>query len=259
MEAATNSQIRDAIRLVRERGIVSAINALNTYLYNTRLTKVITRLFTEMALWTANQGYRQLFKFVREFTRQEKAKDSGAFGFNEEWVRDIDTYLQQYLLKRAVLPITETVKKAILEALKLGNAEGWGVDRMIQELRNLESEGGYLARMRVRTELSNAANFGYKMMENKIPFETDKGWIAARDARTRNSHRQMNGVIIDSNADFHVPIIKGKVQIGIDLMTGPGDPEASAGNVINCRCTLYFIPRRDKNKRLIKKQTPILT
>ncbi len=70
--------------------------------------------------------------------------------------------------------------------------------------------------------------------------------------------------MIDFKERFLVPIYRshGKLMIqeGVDLMSGPGDVHASAGNVCNCRCTLAFKAKRDENGRLIRKAstTPVL-
>ena len=55
----------------------------------------------------------------------------------------------------------------------------------------------------------------------------------------------MNGVRVDLNQDFNVSGEK---------MMFPGDIKGSAGNVINCRCTVAQIPKRDSKGRLIRKK-----
>jgi hypothetical protein len=75
------------------------------------------------------------------------------------------------------------------------------------------------------------------MGADKIEYATTTEWIAANDHRTRHSHRRVDGDVIDPYQKFKVPVFRGDLQIGEELMEGPGDPKASAGNVINCRCT----------------------
>lgn len=236
------------------------VNAARRYLelpvFDSLLTKILTKLFREFALEYATLNYNRL---IRASRRKVKADGTGAFGFSEEWNQSITDYLNQYLLARAVIPVTESTKKQILRILLQGQAEGWGIDRIIQELENEETDEltRFRARRIVRTELSIAANFADKMVQDSVPFEVEKIWISVHDNRTRDSHVKMDGVTVDGDADFHVPIIKKRVQVGIDLMSGPGDPEATAGNIINCRCTRALIPKRDKHNRLIPKPQKI--
>lgn len=254
-------QIQGAIDKLREgaahgsqlNGINAARRYLDTVIFDSVLTNILTKLFRNFVIEYATINYSRL---IRASRRKVKADGgTGAFGFSEEWNQSITDYLNNYLLTRAVVPVTENTKKQILRILLQGQAEGWGIDRIIQELENEETDEltRFRARRIVRTELSTAANFADKMVQDSVPFEVDKIWISVHDNRTRDSHVKMDGVVVDGDADFHVPIIKKKVQIGIDLMSGPGDPEATAGNIINCRCTRALIPKRDKNKRLIPK------
>ena len=38
----------------------------------------------------------------------------------------------------------------------------------------------------------------------------------------------------------------------MDELAYPGDPKGRAGNVINCRCTVGIIPKRDASGSLIR-------
>lgn len=100
----------------------------------------------------------------------------------------------------------------------------------------------YQAERIVRTEATNAANqavmksatdlFGANVLE--------KEWIASADERTRNSHRSVDGQIVPYDEPFKVP-----AKFGVDLMMHPADPNGSAANVINCRCSIAMIPKED--------------
>lgn len=257
MHNAIEETMNEFIDVLEKKGISAAKGFLKTYLYAPKVSSVISALFTKMALQNANRIYRSLYRYVKEFKKQRKKKElnSGAFGFNPEWLDAIKTFLQQYLLKHAVIPVTESIKRELLRILVFGQDSGWGIERIVQELRNDHVIRGLVNAQRiVRTELTISRNFADKLALDKIPFKTNKQWISSLDHRTRLSHRDMNGIEVESERDFHVPIYKGTNEIGVELMTGPGDPEASAGNVINCRCTLAYIPVRDKNGRLIPLQ-----
>ena len=59
----------------------------------------------------------------------------------------------------------------------------------------------------------------------------EKVWLATNDARTRDTHRQLDGQVVPVDADF---IVNGK------QMSKPGDPRGGAREVVNCRCAVEY-------------------
>jgi uncharacterized protein with gpF-like domain len=119
---------------------------------------------------------------------------------------------------------------------------------MVSQLQSPELTA-WRARLIARTELGKAAFAGRKQGEGKSEYEVQKEWIAANDHRTRHSHAAADGQIIDMDARFQISRAKG----GADMMEGPGDPDASAENIVNCRCSLATVAKRDERGRLIPK------
>ena len=65
--------------------------------------------------------------------------------------------------------------------------------------------------------------------------KTRKRWVAILDKRTRDTHRDVNGITIPINEPF---------QVGDSLMMYPRDADtfgASAEEIVNCRCWLVFV------------------
>ena len=87
----------------------------------------------------------------------------------------------------------------------------------------------------VRTEATAAANFATMESATTIfPKEQmQKEWIASFDDRTRSTHSEADGQIVMANDTFFV---------GGSQMMFPGDPSATAAEVINCRCSIAYIP-----------------
>ena len=90
----------------------------------------------------------------------------------------------------------------------------------------------------VRTESTLAAN--YATQQTAIDTfginNLQKEWFAALDSRTRPDHAAANGQIVDQKDYFRVG--------GEELMM-PGDSNASAANVINCRCSSASFPKEE--------------
>jgi hypothetical protein len=246
---AINSQVSSFIREIRSRGIDEAKRSMDTVLLNGNVAEAIKQLYKVVGIYFAKQT-------ALELKRQEYKQ----FGVNEEWAKLIESYFRLHLLTKAVIPITETTKKQILEVLSQAQMEGWGVERIIRELSSPELTV-WRARMIVRTESNKAMFYGQQLGEKESQWESTKLWIAAKDHRTRHSHKKVDGERIDANGKFSVPVYKNiggvEVQMGFDMMEGPGDPEATAGNVINCRCVIARRLKKDENGKFIRKRNLI--
>lgn len=231
-----------------------AIAALRQQIYEPGFITVLTKLYKRAVIDFAIAYYRHA---IMEAAKPVK-KESAAFGFSEEWNYAIIDFLSHHLLERAVLPISATTKKMIMEALDEGQQNGWSIERIYQAIKDIDELSAIRARRIIRTELAIATNFAQNLADEALDFETLSEWITAHDHRVRSSHRLMDGKIVDTGQLFTVPIFKGKKQIGTEQMTGPGDPTASAGNVINCRCTRAPVPKRDADGNLIEKPKKII-
>ena len=102
-----------------------------------------------------------------------------------------------------------------------------------------------------RTETTTAANLAATTASESSNTVMEKVWISSQDSRTRRppnskfDHYDMNGVRVLLDETFDVS--------GEDMLY-PGDPKGSAGNVINCRCTVGQVPKRDKFGNVIRKR-----
>ena len=240
-------QVEQALPIIKARGPEMAKGQIDMMVLNEKIEPVLTDLNVIAGLFFANKGLREINKAVRVRTK------AASFGFNAEWAEDIIAYFKLHLLEKAVYPISQTTRDQILAVLEQGQREGWGYDRIADALRDPKMLL-WRARMIVRTETLFAANIGQKLAADKSDYETGKEWIAANDHRTRHSHRAVDGEVIAQDAKFAVSIYKGNLPIGVEMMTGPGDINASPGNVINCRCTMALVPLRGDNGKLIPKQ-----
>lgn len=240
MYDAVHAQITDAVSLLRERGIEGARRQIERVMLNDQIPELIRELYTDAGLFFARKTYREIQRSIREQTK--------AIGFNEEWTAEIINFFRLYLLDRASISITETTKQQIFDVLDQGVREGWTIEAIVAQLQNKELIA-WRARLIIRTELAKAAFAGRKSAKDKSEYETQKEWISANDHRTRDSHLLVDGEVIDEEARFQVRRKKG----GVDMMEGPGDPEGSAENIINCRCSIATVAKRDTRGRLIPK------
>lgn len=80
-----------------------------------------------------------------------------------------------------------------------------------------------------RTSMTGIDNSARQLAWDQSKVVKDKEWISALLAnRTRDAHAAAHGQVVALNAMF---------EVGGEPMLYPGDPQGSAGNVINCLCT----------------------
>lgn len=243
---ALRSQILRVEAVLKEHGVQAAKHENEHIITNEHLYKPISDLYKVFGLYMIRRTTREINKSAKA------AEQKAGFGIDEELLKRIIAYLQRYIFIRVILPITQTTRDLILKTLIEGENQGWGIDKIVSELGRTEMTVGRAYTI-VRTESLKAMEYGQRVAANNSRWQTVKEWISGHDARTRTSHRIVDGMKIDEGERFPVPIIRNGVQQGIDLMLGPGDPQASAGNVINCRCTLVTVAKRDDKGRLVLK------
>lgn len=241
---------------LKKYGLHEARINLQNQLINERLAVLLQDVYEKLGL----EGARFTFNQLNEAKGLQLVK-AGGFGRNEKWIQAVLQYLRLNILDFAAR-ITDTIKSDILRVIEKGIDEGWGIDKMVQYLQT-----STLPRIRAlriaRTEVNRASNVGHSEGAKSFPYEVDKKWSAARDHRTRHSHRKVNGHITDEQGTFRVPVYRGDTPTGeIDLMQRPGDPTAHASNTINCRCRITHVAKRDSQGNLIRRersQTPVVS
>jgi hypothetical protein len=243
-------QGEQSLRIVKEKGVAMAIGEISMMAFNEKLQDALEKLYMRSGLFFANKGLREINAQVRR-SRTKAAN----FGFNTEWMERIIAYFRELVIYKAVSPITISHREIILRMLERASAENWGIDKIAAELTD-SNMLLWRARMIARTENQLASNFGLKLAAQKSEYETGKEWIAASDHRTRHGHRRVDGEVVDEEGRFAVGVYtKRGILLRTEMMDGPGDHEASAANVINCRCTSALVPMRDERGRLIPKTT----
>lgn len=188
-----------------------------------------------------NEYKRSGVKYLEHIYGQKKKSlnpDDPYFTLVSEW---LETFAGQ-----RIKSINETsrsvaigqIKKIIAKAQDQGLSVPATRDLIEKELPDeWKKTGKFRAAAIARTEIANSANWasmqGAKRIARELGFELQKKWSARIDpGRTRDSHLVATGSVRDINEKFWV---------GGEYMDRPGDPNASAGNVVNCRCRLTYI------------------
>ena len=161
--------------------------------------------------------------------------------------RIVQEFIEQYGARK-VVAISEATEEQIRRLITQGMKEGMG-QREIAKL--IREQTPIVAQIRseviARTETHGSSQFASQRVAEESRFPLEKVWTSIEDHRTRDfgegdgvvdafSHRAMNGARVRLDQPFMVPMKSG----GEEALMFPGDPNGSAGNVINCRCVQAY-------------------
>ena len=185
-------------------------------------------------------------------------KDFNLITFQSEYQRGLFQWLIDNIGFRIVSVRQEYVnfiQQLVLQAFN----DGFTTRELSDKIHKLINQRGFYrwqALRIARTESSAAANRAAMTAGRSSGIVLDKIWISIPDARTRTNppskfdHRLMDGVKVGENEYFDV---NGEKILYPSAVTTQSGSQSSGGNVINCRCTSAYIPRRDSNGRIIRR------
>ena len=177
--------------------------------------------------------------------------------FNEEFFKEVLQWLVENGGER-ITSVNDTTIERIKLAIELAQRKNYSVDEMreyLQKTINEPSFTKYHALRIARTEVGSAANFAASVSGKTSGLVLEKVWISTHDARTRDgrpeewNHRDMDGKTVGQFDKFVMKSNKGQ----INELEYPWDAKGSAGNVIMCRCTFAYRPKRDENGLPIRR------
>ena len=217
------------------KGIKSFLSLNATNYENTFLTADFIKLYAEIY---KSVGLRFAKWYARNFDKYIK-KGINPRQFESIWEQQF-LFLGQAIAASRVTLVSGTAKKTLRnifrsllsdqEFMQLGEQQQARVLR-----RKFNRYSQTQAERLVRTESTLIAN--YATMQSALSIfpgaQMKKEWIASFDDRTRDAHALADGQIVNYDDTFIV---------GVDFMKYPGDPAASAENVINCRCSVAPFP-----------------
>jgi len=181
----------------------------------------------------------------------EKVKKANVL-FNETLLKEILLFLSTEGGVK-ITSVRDTLIKDVIDIIKKTLGENGTVIDLRNAIYNIISKSQtfykYQALRIARTETTSASNLSAIKTAQASDLVLDKVWLSVQDNRTRITpydHLDMNNQKQELDKPFFV---------GGENIDYPGATMASAGNVINCRCGLTFVPRRDADGMLILKNT----
>lgn len=129
---------------------------------------------------------------------------------------------------RDIADLRKNITRQFTTSIMRGEDTNKLIERIQQVTQAKLSDIVRIARTQT-TRLENKARIDAYSVGDKMGYTMVKEWVAVNDDRTRPAHRHANGQQVLLDQPFNVG--------GEELMY-PGDSNGSAGNVINCRCTM---------------------
>lgn len=153
-----------------------------------------------------------------------------------EWTKAASEWIKKYGFFTASR-VNKTVSKGIIAELIAAINLGEGIPKISKRIKDFYKDRGYTvptgakATQIARTEVISASNQGSLFGYEQAGVEK-KGWLAALDERTRDTHiaahnKYAEGIAIDK--DF---------QVGAGSGSAPGQID-DPGESINCRCSIF--------------------
>lgn len=130
-------------------------------------------------------------------------------------------------------------RKKIQSTLAQSVLKGDSIPEISRSLRDIVDSNRATATRTARTCMTAVQNTaridGYEHAK-ELGIDVKKGWLATLDLRTRQSHRHLDGEIVELDATFS------------NGCRYPADPEGKPEEIYNCRCTL--VPKIGSDKML---------
>ena len=202
------------------------------------LEKALTRDLTaadEMAMAYVNRVpagvYAEGMNFATyEIERGAKANTSFTL-YNKGTVMELVANEPDLLPQAAFDKAKDTAwnGRHVASAVTQAVLQGQTVPQLAASIAGIAAMDQRAAMKAARTAMTSAHSLGkLKGYERAagMGIDVEKRWLAARDSRTRGSHRHLDGETVKLDAEFS------------NGLKYPGDPDGPASEVYNCRCTL---------------------
>jgi len=182
---------------------------------------------------------RIMIEMVEGKYQKDKITDQINIGFrSEEIIKQTADEARKMGLAANVKNVTDYTKELIRKEIEQGLENNLTKEQIARNITKVTD--GTISKMRAlrisRTETTHANSKSTEILSNAIPFEQVKIWIPRIDGRERPEH----GAMLNKK-----PILKKEPFIvGGERLMYPGDSSlgASAGLVVNCRCSVHYIP-----------------
>lgn len=205
------------------------------------------------------EAFRKIYEEIgnrhgKEIGRElQETKNFNLDLFSEQFQRTLINWLTNNAGQN-IISVNRTLADEIIQRIIQGYEDNLSNFEIVQELERWFNDKDFYSNQLlriIRTETTSAANYGAMVAAQSSNLQLKKRWISTVDSRTRKrpqnefDHLLMDGVEVNQGENFNV---------NNDLILFPGDPKGQPANIIQCRCTVAYIPQRDPITGLILRK-----
>lgn len=246
--------LRDHIKPVIDEVSESSVRDMEARIPHLMSEDPIREQLTKTVELVAVYFAKQTFYQVSKAFEGNLALKLGGLPTDQEWIDNVSWILSDIAGDRITAITDESRSQAIKivkQTLEQGAKEGMGTSQLSVLLRdNLNKDWGKISTYRAariaRTETTMASNMGSLMGARQTGEPMLKVWLSTRDSRTRRrrgKNRYDHYGKFPSGPDGEKVEMDGKFFKTGEGLDYPGDYSGSAGNVIHCRCTMFYEPK----------------
>lgn len=221
-----------------QRGVMDTLFSLNVLLDTEPIAKAYEEFYSQAMTNLLVSNLRIMIRQVGGKLNKDAIQDINIGFRSEEIIAQTADEAKKMGLGANIVKINDYTRALIKKEIEDGLALNLTKDQIARNIKKVTE--GTISKMRAlriaRTETTHANSKSTKILSDKIPFNQNKIWIPRLDGRERPEHGAMMGKpAIPKNELFLV---------GGQYMEYPADPNhgASASNIVNCRCSVHFIP-----------------
>lgn len=211
---------------IREKHQANVDRLLNT-VWSQSLSEMVEHMFGVQRSWAGKIEVKQQGLDVNPTELADRIQS--------DWVAQIGG------LK--IKQITQTTLEDVRRAIERGIEEGQSEREIATAIEALApTKSASRAQTIARTETHAASQFAAQKSAEATGLNMVRVWVSSKGERTRTlaegaafDHLAADGQKRGMNEPFNIPS-----QFGSEAIMYPGDPNGSAGNVINCRCAVVF-------------------
>ncbi len=235
-------------RILNKIPVSNASLSTYEYLIHANITQedikaMFTEIYTVIGLNYGNRVNKEI----------EKVKKANVL-FNETLLKEILLFLSNEGTGK-IVSVHNTLIEEVIKSIKDQLGENATVIELQNAIYNVVSKSQtyfkWQALRIARTETTTASGLAAMHTAEQSDLVLDKTWISAVDNRTRPDHLGTNGETVGFDEYFTMP---SGVKMSFPGAMFNDKGAVPANEVINCRCTVAFKPKRDEEGNLILKR-----
>lgn len=231
---ALDKQAAPVSDYIKRHGVTSLQSHLTVLVSAQPMQEAYLKCYTKVGTQHAEWMYNKIDKIAgqKKSSYIIETKDIPSF-FSEQW-RKLMTLFYHTDAGKRITDVTDTTRSRIVQLIT--DSQDMPISQQATYITDqLDSPDFNRTRSLViaRTESTAAANYGASLGAESNYYETAKQWLSILDRLTRPAHKAADDQVVAMDEYFVV---------GDEAAQYPGDLNLSAANVINCRCTVAYIP-----------------